>query len=106
MPFQEILEKYRETSFSKRDQGTRFERLMRAYLLTDPKYAAVLKNVCLWEDFFAKKEFGGIDMGIDLVAETRGGEFWAIQCKCYKETAYIHRQTGRRHLPCDIRQRV
>jgi len=89
MPFQEILEKYRDVSFSKRDQGTRFERLMRAYLLTDPKYAAVLKSVCMWEDFFAKDKLGGIDTGIDLVAETRGGEYWAVQCKCYGETAYI-----------------
>ena len=70
MSFSDILTKYRETSFSESDKGRRFERLMRAYLLqTDPKYASVFKHAWLWEDFFAREEVGGVDSGIDLVAE-------------------------------------
>jgi predicted helicase len=57
--------------------------------LTDPKYTAVLRHVWLWEDFFAHEELGGTDTGIDLVAGTTGGEYWAIQCKYYSETATI-----------------
>ena len=87
MKFDDVLAKYRSISFSERDKGTRFERLMRAYLLTDPKYT--FKNVWLWEDFSVREELGGIDTGIDLVAETAGGEFWAVQCKCYEESKKI-----------------
>ena len=91
MSFNDILAKYREISFSERDKGTRFERLMRAYLMTDPKYTAIFKDVWLWEDFFARGELGGVDTGIDLVAETIGGNYWAIQCKCYLESKTIEK---------------
>jgi len=89
MLFRDVLAKYRDESFSQRDKGTRFERLMRGFLLTDPKYQPRLKEVCLWEDFFARDQLGSIDTGIDLVAETVDGEYWAIQCKCYDERSSI-----------------
>ena len=88
-PFARILDKYREESLSERDKGNRFELLMLRYLKTDPVYASTLANVWLWNEFFAKDEFGGKDVGIDLVAETFGGNFWAIQCKCYRADAKI-----------------
>lgn len=87
--FQNILNKYRSKSFSERDKGNRFERLMQAYLLTDPKYAYKLKKVWLWNKFIGKKDFGGKDIGIDLVALTNEGDYWAIQCKCYDENTII-----------------
>ena len=37
MTFNNILEKYRKIAFSKEDLDSRFERLMQAYLKTDPK---------------------------------------------------------------------
>ena len=89
MNFDDILVKYRTISFSERNKGTRFEQLMRAYLLTDPKYTAIFKNIFLWEEFFARTELGVVDTGIDLVAETVDGEFWAIQCKFYEEHTTI-----------------
>ncbi len=88
-PFVRILDKYREESLSERDKGNKFELLMLRYLKTDPVYASTLANVWLWNDFFAKDEFGGKDVGIDIVAETFGGTFWAIQCKCYRADAKI-----------------
>lgn len=88
-PFARILDKYREEALSERDKGNRFELLMLRYLKTDPVFASTLANVWLWNDFFAKGEFGGKDVGIDLVAETFGGNFWAIQCKCYRTDAKI-----------------
>ena len=38
MNFQRVLEKYRAFSFSERDKGARFERLIQAYLKTAPVY--------------------------------------------------------------------
>lgn len=87
--FNIILEKYRKISFSERDKGDRFERLIQEYLLTEPLYANRFKKVWMWNDFPAKNDLGGKDTGIDLVALTYDGDYWAIQCKCYQETATI-----------------
>lgn len=87
--FQSLLNKYRKVSFSERDKGDRFERLMQAYLLTDPKYAYRFKHVWLWNEFPGKLDLGGGDTGIDLVALTNEGDYWAIQCKCYQESSVI-----------------
>ena len=89
MSFLQVLEKYRKISFTEKDKGTRFERLMQAYLKTDPKYAFKFKHVWLWEEFPAKNDLGGSDTGIDLVALTHEGDYWAIQCKCYQESTLI-----------------
>jgi predicted helicase len=89
MSFQKILSKYRKIAFSERDKGDRFERLMQAYLRTDPKYASKLKNVWRWNEFPGKMDLGGADTGIDLVALTYEGDYWAIQCKCHQEGSLI-----------------
>ena len=88
MNFKDILHKFRTESFTEREKGTKFERLMRSWLLTDPRYNE-LEKVWLWEDFPGRKDFGGTDTGIDLVAKTEMGDYWAIQCKCYAEGAVI-----------------
>ena len=49
--FQTVLNKFRKISFSERDKGTRFERLMQLYLKTDPKYAPIFEYVWLWNEF-------------------------------------------------------
>jgi predicted helicase len=87
--FDTILSKYRSISFSERDKGARFERLMKAYLLTDPRYANLFSKVWLWNEFPAREDFGGNDTGIDLVTLTTSGEYWAIQCKCFQEDSSI-----------------
>jgi len=89
MTFKKVLEKYRSISFSERDKGDRFERLMQAYLKTDPKWTNKFSDVWLWNEFVGKKSMGGKDTGIDLVAKTVEGDYWAIQCKCYAEDAHI-----------------
>lgn len=88
MNFKEILHKFRTESFTEKEKGTKFERLMRSWLLTDPRYNE-LEKVWLWEEFPGRKDFGGTDTGIDLVAKTEMGDYWAIQCKCYAEDATI-----------------
>lgn len=87
--FQTVLNNLRKAAFSERDKGDKFERTMKAYLQTDPNYANKFKSVWLWNDFPARKDFGGKDTGIDLVALTNEGDYWAIQCKCYEEKAVI-----------------
>lgn len=88
MTFKDILRKFRTESFTEKEKGTKFERLMRSWLLTDPRYNE-LEQVWLWEDFPGRKDFGGTDTGIDLVAKTEMGDYWAIQCKCYAENSVI-----------------
>ncbi|MBX3002773.1 MAG: DEAD/DEAH box helicase [Anaerolineales bacterium] len=89
MSFKSILDKYQKLAFSKRDKGDRFERLMQAYLLTDRTYADRFSKVWLWSEFPYRADLGGIDAGIDLVALTVEGEYWAIQCKFFDETTGI-----------------
>jgi predicted helicase len=89
MTFQKVLDKYRTISFSERDKGDRFERLMQAYLKTDPQFANLFDKVWLWNEFPGKLDLGGVDTGIDLIALTKEGDYWAIQCKCYQENARI-----------------
>ena len=89
-----ILKKYRAASLSEAEKGTKFEELMRVYLLELPKYKGCLSKVWLWGDFPYRKDFGsGHDLGIDLVALTVSGEYWAVQCKCYQEDAYITKES-------------
>lgn len=90
--FTKVLDKYRKISFSEKDKGERFERLMKAYLLTDPLYADRFKKVWLWSEFPGKNDLGGWDTGIDLVALTHEGDYWAIQCKCYAENTFVDKK--------------
>ena len=92
MSFNKVLEKYRKYSFSERDKGDRFERLMQAYLLSDALYASMFSDVWMWEEFPAKKDFGGKDTGIDLVAKTKEGDYLAIQFKCFQESSQIDKK--------------
>jgi predicted helicase len=91
MAFNKILDKYRAAAFSERDKGDRFERLIQAYLYTDPKYTHLTK-IWLWSEFPYRSDFGNHDVGIDLVAQTAEGEYWAIQCKCFQEDARISKE--------------
>lgn len=84
----DILHEIRLKATTEREKGTDFERLMKLWFLTDPRYSE-LEKVWLWEEFPARKDFGGKDLGIDLVARTEYGDYWAIQCKCYAEDTQI-----------------
>ena len=104
MTFQNILEKYRKYSFSEHDKGDRFERLMVAYLQTDPKYSNLFEKVWLWNDFPGRNDLGGNDTGIDIVALTNDKEYWAIQCKCYAENTTIDKKAVDSFLSTSSRQ--
>ena len=89
MTFRALLDTYRRQASSEHAKGARFERLMRAYLLTDPQYAPKFRHVWLWNDFLGRHDLGSTDTGIDLVALTHEGDYWAIQCKFVREEAPI-----------------
>ncbi|MBQ7630051.1 MAG: DEAD/DEAH box helicase family protein, partial [Selenomonadaceae bacterium] len=78
-----------DENISERDKGTRFEVLMKNFLLTYAPYRGKFSEVWLWKDFPHKNIFGGKDLGIDIVAKTFDGNFWAVQCKFYAESATI-----------------
>lgn len=84
----DILHDIRLKAQTEKEKGTDFERLMKLWFMTDPRYSN-LEKVWLWEEFPCRKDFGGKDLGIDLVARTEYGDYWAIQCKCYAEDATI-----------------
>lgn len=88
----DILFEIRLKAETEREKGTDFERLMKLWFLTDPRYSE-LEKVWLWEEFPGRKDFGGKDLGIDLVARTEYGDYWAIQCKCYAEDAQISKSS-------------
>lgn len=89
MTFDILLDKYRKEARSERDKGDKFERLMQGYLQTDPKYTNLLKTVWMWKDFPGRHDLGGSDTGIDLVALTHEGDYWAIQCKCFQDGSIV-----------------
>lgn len=86
----DVLREIRLKAISEKQKGTDFEKIMKRWFLTDPRYSN-LSQVWLWEEFPSRKDFGGKDLGIDLVAKTELGDYWAVQCKCYAEDAVINK---------------
>ena len=86
--FNDVLKDIRQNSLTQKEKGTEFERLMKRWFLTDPRYEN-LEKVWLWDEFPGKSHLGNTDLGIDLVAKDDTGDFWAIQCKCYSENTII-----------------
>ncbi|WP_314882984.1 type ISP restriction/modification enzyme [Actinomyces oris] len=67
---------------TQRGKGTAFERLVRQFLLTDPRYAERFDEVWMWSEW--PERGARPDRGIDLVAREREtGELCAVQCKFY-----------------------
>ena len=67
------------------EKGAVFERLTQLYLQTTPEYRTKLQHVWLLRevpaDIRKRLNLPGPDEGIDLIARTRRGEYWAIQSK-------------------------
>ena len=77
--------KKRVSKLDTKSKGDCFEVLTKAYLETDPRYTTKLRYV--WHiskvptKIRKKLNLPIQDEGIDLLAKTREGEYWAIQCK-------------------------
>lgn len=89
MTLNKILESLEKASESKREKGSKFEKLMKNWFLTTKLYADNIKNIWLWNEFPYRNQFGGSDSGIDLVIYNEEDEFVAIQCKFYSLNAEI-----------------
>lgn len=79
----DLLSDLRSLSLDERDKGDKFERLVKAYLKTDPEWTARFDDVWTWSEWEGR---GNVpDIGVDLVAKRRDADgFAAIQCKFYK----------------------
>src|SRR6516225_8012225 len=75
----------RAKKLSEAEKGRAFERLTQLYLKTAPEYRTKLQDVWLRPevpvDVRRRLNLPGPDEGIDLIAHTRQGKYWAIQSK-------------------------
>lgn len=84
-----VLDHIRNTSPDTRTMGTKFEKLIARYLVSDPLQKQMYAKVYMWSDFPKDDlnaqgyELHNKDTGIDLVAVTHNGEYHAVQCKMY-----------------------
>jgi len=84
----DVLAELRASAVSEADKGAKFERLVKAYLRTDPVFADQFADVWLWSEF--PDRAGRPDTGIDLVARDRDtGHDVAIQCKFFAPGTYV-----------------
>lgn len=91
MTIDDLLKKYRGENISEHDKGTKFERLMKNFLLTYPEYRGKISDVWLWNEFPFRAALGNKDLGIDIVCKEFDGTFWAVQCKFYLDTTPINK---------------
>ena len=84
-----ILDDLTRAATDARDKGDKFERLMAAYLRTEPLYHDQFSEVWLWSDWPGRE--GRPDTGIDIVAQERTGGMCAVQCKFYDPTHTLQR---------------
>ncbi|MBQ9371322.1 MAG: DEAD/DEAH box helicase [Thermoguttaceae bacterium] len=82
----QLLAQFRAASSNTTTQGRYFEKFCREWLKLTPQYEEIA-DVRLWSDW--DKRGNVADIGIDLVAETKDGEYWAIQCKFFEEESTI-----------------
>lgn len=77
-------------SLGNSEKGRLFEHLVKHYLELDPKYQSKLEKVWLFadvpHDVRQAINLPPIDQGIDLIAVTRDGEYWAVQAKYRTDT--------------------
>ena len=90
----------RTSKVSNAEKGIAFERLTQLYLQTAPEYRTKLQHVWLLRDvppdIRRQLNLPAPDEGIDLIARTRGGEYWAIQSKfrSQRDQPLTHCPTG------------
>ena len=88
-----ILAELRAQSIDELHKGKLFERLIAKYLKTDPAYANKLAHVWSWAEWpHRPADWKADNTGIDLVAQTHEGEFWAIQCKFYDDESALKKE--------------
>ena len=89
---QTLLDTYRSETATERDKGTAFEKLVAAWLVTDPVQAQRFQRVQPWSDWAREQEQDGSDTGIDLVGTRHDGSLVAIQCKFFESHRSIQKR--------------
>ncbi|MCL1908977.1 MAG: hypothetical protein FWG12_06375 [Holophagaceae bacterium] len=87
--FDSLLAEYGADAIGERGNGARFVGLMLFYLLKDSTFSAHIADAWIWENFEGRQDLGRKRTGIDIVALTHGGEYWAIRCLSVKESHKI-----------------
>lgn len=82
--FFQLIDTFRTTAKTEREKGTYFELLCIKYFKNEPFYADLFLDVQSYHEWAKVQGLSGKDTGIDLVATTKDGEFYAIQCKLYE----------------------
>lgn len=84
----DILDELRSVAYDEHDKGARFEKLIQAYLKTEPQYYELYDEVWLWQEY--PRRNGRTDTGIDIVARLRAAdEYTAIQCKFFDPSTTV-----------------
>ncbi len=83
MTLDKLLEFLRTNALSERDKGAAFEKLIAAWLVTDPVQAQRFAKVEPWSEWARERQLERTDTGIDLVGARPDGKYVAIQCKFF-----------------------
>ncbi len=89
MNLEKVLHQIKKFSVSETDKGSRFEKLIKNYFLTESQYQTHIKNIWTWSEFGNQFDVDRTDLGTDIVVETHGNDFWGIQCKFYDQKTSI-----------------
>nr|ABE10993.1 putative helicase [uncultured Prochlorococcus marinus clone ASNC612] len=82
---------YKSLSPNSQVRGKEFEKLVKWFLQTDPRWNNLVKKVWLWDEHPQRDEWGP-DCGIDLVFEDLIGNNWAVQAKCFDSHNSIRKE--------------
>ncbi len=85
----DLLALFRAASSNTTTQGRYFEKFCRGWLAESGEFPEIVQ-LWLWNDWPRRGNVS--DIGIDLVAETSEGEFYAVQCKFYNEDGAIPKE--------------
>ena len=78
-----LLDTYRTATATQRDRGTAFEKLIAAWLMTDPVQSKRFARAELGSEWASRHGRRRTDIGIDLVCTRHDGELAAVQCKLF-----------------------
>tara|TARA_A100001035_G_scaffold277421_1_gene274188 strand:+ start:31 stop:3606 length:3576 start_codon:yes stop_codon:yes gene_type:complete len=82
---------YKSLSSNSQVRGKEFEKLVKWFLKTEPRWNNLVKEIWLWDEHPQRDEWGP-DCGIDLVFEDLIGNNWAVQAKCFDSHNSIRKE--------------
>ena len=89
MLFEDIIQRIYQDSLSTRQQGSKFEKLVKKLLQLAPSFNARFADVYLWSEFSDAFGLAQNDIGIDIMARDFDGKWVAIQCKALEPSTSL-----------------